>query len=182
MLSARALWRMRRGELEHVLASGHAIDPRALDDTEYRGVSVGLPAWVERLTWKTFKKVFHRDPNTGALRGWNVRIEQHGVEGPFAPKLRRGEPVTFGHFEVVEPDAGARLPGLLIDYGRGGNRRHDPVRRLRDPIVAVNDGDATVLLGWTYLDLGRTRLGTPSFFTLERDVPLTHRARPPRPR
>jgi hypothetical protein len=27
-------------------------------------------------------------------------------------------------------------------------------------------------LGWSYLDLGFTRVGTPSFFSLERDQPL----------
>ncbi|RLB64229.1 MAG: hypothetical protein DRI90_05055, partial [Deltaproteobacteria bacterium] len=61
-----------------LLTSGHSIDPRQLDDVEYRGISLGLPAIVEKLTWKKFKKVFHRDPATGVLRGWNVRMEQNG--------------------------------------------------------------------------------------------------------
>ena len=47
---------------------------------------------------------------------------------------------------------------------------------MRDPIVAVNPGSADLLLGWSYLDLGRVQVGTPSFFSLERDVPLTHLA------
>ncbi len=181
MLSAGDLWGMSRVELGGVLAAGHAIDPTALDDTAYRGVSLGLPAWVERLSWKTFQKVFHRD--AGRLRGWNVRLEQTGLDGESTPMVRRGKPFTFGHFEVVALD-GYRTArtvggGLMIDYGRGGNRRFDPIGRLRDPIVAVNSGSAELLLGWSYLDLGAFRLGTPSFFSLELEGPLTHRADPP---
>ena len=38
----------------------------------------------------------------------------------------------------------------------------------------VPPDDPTLLLGWTYLDLGFTRVPTPSFFTLTFDGPLTH--------
>ena len=48
--------------------------------TENRGISLGLPAWVERLSWKKFAKAFHRDPRTQRLRGWNVRIEQGALQ------------------------------------------------------------------------------------------------------
>ncbi len=171
-------------ELKALMRDGHPIDPSALDDREYRGVSLGLPGFVERLTWKTFKKVFHRDPDTGALRGWNVRIRQTGLEPPFEPKTKGGAPVTFGHYGVV-PLEGARLPfaiehGLLIDYGLGGNAALDPMRRIKDPIVALRAGSAELLLGFSYVDLGGPVLSTPSFFSLERDVALTHTVPPPR--
>jgi hypothetical protein len=185
MLTAADLAALDRDELLAVLRSGHAIDPRELDDTEYRGVSLGLPGIVVALTWKKFKKVFHRDAETGALRGWNVRIEQSD-DDLWRPRHRRGRIWTFGHYEVV-PARGRGVPrgcdrGLLIDYGLGGNRPLDPMRRVRDPIVAVHPGDNQLLLGWSYLDLGLARLGTPSFFSLERDGALTHRVDPPRPR
>lgn len=184
MTTAAELHRMTRAELMDVLRSGHAIEPRALDDTEYKGTSLGLPRWVERLTWKKFKKVFHRDPESGALRGWNVRLEQNELAGPCVPKTKHGEPVTFGHYRVVSPE-GHRVVrgcdrGLLIHYGLGGNRALDPVCRVRDPIVAVAAGDPTLLLGWSYVDLGFACLGTPSFFTLELDCPLTRAVKPPR--
>lgn len=172
-----------RQGLGRALAAGHDIDPRALDDMEYRGVSLGLPGFVERLTWKTFQKVFHRDPETSRLRGWNVRIEQRGLDAPSVPLEKNGRPVTFGHYEVVgAPGAASPIRcdhGLLIDYGRGGNGRLDPTSRLRDPIVAVNAGSAALLLGWTYVDLGVKTVGTPSFFALTRERPLTHRVSPP---
>lgn len=176
------LLKMTRAELAAVLAGGHAVDPRALDDTEYQGVSLGLPRFIERLTWKTFKKVFHRDPETDRLRGWNVRIVQAGVDGPYEPQVCRGKPRTFGHYAVTTMDGYPCPrpcgPGLMLDYGRGGNRAFDLLRVMRDPVVAVNPGSAELLLGWSYMELGFARLGTPSFFTLVRDIPLTHRHTP----
>ena len=175
---------MDRARLMDALLAGHPIDPSALDDWQYRGVSLGMPAWVDRIAWKTFVKAFHRDPATGDLRGWNVRLEQTGIDGPVEPQVKKGEPVTFGHFRVVSPE-GYRMPrpatsGLLLDYGSGGNPRLDPTGRIRDPIVAVNEGSADLLLGWTYVDLGSVQVGTPSFFTLERYARVESPATPPR--
>lgn len=175
-----------RRELEKALANGHPIDPLTLDDTEYKGTSLGLPGWVERLSWKKFKKVFHRDPKTNLLRGWNVRLEQNALDAECIPLTKGAETITFGHYLVVDP-ATRRVPagadrGLLIDYGRGNNSRFDFTNLLRDPIVCVNEGDPKLLLGWSYLDFGWFRVGTPSFFTLEYDGPLAHRVTAPKNR
>ncbi len=139
---------------------------------------------MDKLAWKTFKKTFHRDPETGHLRGWNVRLEQHGIDAPCVPMQKNGAPLTFGHYRVVDA-AGYRMPkpasrGLMIDYGLGGNPLLDFTRRMRDPLLAVNPGKTDLLIGWSYVDLGFVRFGTPSFFTLEYDGPLSHRVAPPR--
>lgn len=175
---------MGRPELAGVLRNGFPIAPDELDDTEYVGVSLGVPTWVEKLTWKTFEKVFHRDPSSGELRGWNVRLQQGGVHAPPEPQRGPdGEPVTFGHFKVVDaagyPSPHALRAGLMLDYGQGGNAPRDPLGRLRDPLVAVNEGDVSLLLGWSYLELGRARVPTPSYFVLRRQGPLGHRVSPP---
>src|SRR6185369_2437092 len=126
MRTAAELHAMSRRELMRVLCEGHPIDAKELDDTEYLGTSLGLPAIAVRLSWKTFKKVFHRDPVTGHLRGWNVRLVQGDPEGAAPrPMTKGGEPRTFGHYRVV-PAAGYRMPApcdqaLVIDYGLGGN-------------------------------------------------------------
>lgn len=173
---------LRPHELEELLREGHRIDPAQLDDLEFRGTSLGLPSWVERLTWKKFKKVFHRDPRSGHLRGWNVRVEQG--ESWRAQRRRDGSPKTFGHYRVVDGERIPRPPpwgeALLIDYGRGQNSTVDPLRFLRDPIVSLDPGRVDRLLGWSYVDLGRWQVGTPSYFLLEKDGPLTHTAVPPR--
>ena len=136
MKTAREFLSLTKSELGAMLSGGHAIDPSALDDSEYRGVSLGLPGPIVALTWLTFRKTFHRDPQTKRLRGWNVRMEQTGLDGARVPQRSRGEPICFGHYEVG-PVAGRGSPipcdqGLLIDYGRGANGRLDPVRRARD--------------------------------------------------
>jgi hypothetical protein len=164
---------MSRRALASTLREGHPIDPRALDDSEYRGISLGLPAWMERLSWKTFQKTFHRDPATGALRGWNVRVEQRGLDAPSVAKVRKGAPWTFGHY-VVRPLDPASSPrglqrGLVIDYSPEGGL----MGRMRDPLVALHEGSVQQLLGWSYMDLGFWRMPTPSYFLLEREAPLS---------
>lgn len=163
--------------LHGLLRSGHAIEPESLENAHYRGVSLGLPAVVEQLTWKTFRKAFHRDPATGVLRGWNVRLQQRGVDGRSLPLRRKdGTLAAFGHFAVVEA-RGRGVPGgveqgLLLDYGQGRNRRLDPTRVVRDPLVSLVEDSAELLLGWTYLELGLLRVRTPSFFVLRREGTL----------
>jgi hypothetical protein len=154
--------------LRAALAEGHPIDASALDGTRYRGVSLGLPGFMDRLLWKTFEKTFHRDAD-GTLRGWNVRVEQTGLEGELRPRIRRGKPWTFGHY-VVEDEG----DHLLLDYGQGANPRLDPTRLARDPLVAVHEGDPTWLLGATDVALPGRRVRTPSYFVLVREGPLEH--------
>lgn len=165
--------------LHEVMRHGFAVPAGALDDVEYHGVSLGLPAWVDRVAWKTFKKVFRRDPGRRSLRGWNVAVEQ---DGSFRDRARRGGRVTYGHYEV-RPSGGYADPyghvqGLVLDYGRGGNAPWDPSGRLRDPVVALEEGSADVLLGYSYVDLGVVGLPTPSFFLLTRGGPLTYDVSP----
>lgn len=147
--------------------AGFPIDPHALDDTRYRGISLGLPGVVDRMLWKTFEKTFHRDPATGALRGWNVRVEQTGLQGPLRAKIRGGEPWTFGHYAVVD-----RGGFLDLDYGQGDNPRLDPTRAARDPIVALERDGVEWLLGAMDVSLWGRRLRTPSYFLLQREGPL----------
>jgi hypothetical protein len=162
--TAADLRRLPRGELAALLAGGHPVEPEALAGWIYRGVSLGLPAAVERLTWKKFAKVFVR--GEGGVQGWNVRVAKDpDLDAPVRPLRRRGRPVTFGPFAVVPAER-----GVCLDYGARHGRLH-PLGRLRDPVVAVNAGSADLLLGRSDLALGGARLPTPSYFTLERDAP-----------
>ena len=158
-----------REELGRRYASGFAIDPDAVTGYAYRGVSLGLPAWVDGLLWKTFQKSFVHDPELGLSRGWNLRLKQTGIDGPLVAKRRRGRPWTFGHFKVGRH--GGELPGtpegaLVLDY-RFGER--GPLGRLIDGVVALERDDPSRLLGRSYLAIGGRRVGTPSYFTLARD-------------
>lgn len=151
-------------------ANGHPVAPEQLADAEYHGTSLGLPAWLEKLTWKQFTKVFVAD--RGRVRGWNVRVDQRA---PWTPRMRRGRPITFGHFAALADDG-----RLMLDYGRGGNRRIDPIGTLRDPIVALEPNRADRLLGVSLVDIAGTRLPTPAYFLLERGGPVRDIVSPPR--
>ncbi len=161
----RELLQASRRELKQRLAAGHRVDPSAIEGWVYRGTSLGLPRLVERLTWKTFQKAFWRDPLTGRLMGWNVRLEQDGLDAPSRPKLRGGAPVTTWFYEVLETPA-----GLVIDYARGPNPPLDLTRLVTDPLVSLEPGCADLLLGVS-------RLGpfdTPTWFMLERERRVDH--------
>lgn len=166
-----------RSDLPRLLRAGHPIDPHALDQSIYRGVSLGLPRWVEKLTWKTFAKTFYRPAPDAPLFGWNVRVEQTGIDGPLLPKMRGGKPRCFGYYGVTTSE-GFPLPkdlrhGLLIQYRFGPNSPLDPIRLVRDPLVAIHKDDASLLLGWSYVHLGGV-LWTPSYFALQKEGPLDY--------
>lgn len=181
--NVRELLALDRKALMQALQGGSAIDPQKLEGWCYHGVSMGMPAWFDRLLWKTFRKTFHRDPKTGVLRGWNVRMQQTGLDGPRVPMQKNGEPFTFGHY-LVGPAAGRRMPidcpqALLLDYGNAGNAFFDVARFMGAPIVSLDGDRADLLLGWEFLELGPLRIGTWAFWSLERDEPLRHVVEPP---
>ena len=175
MTPPSALLDLSGADLARRFAQGHPLQAQDLAGFEYRGVSLGLPAFVERLSWKTFVKAFQRAPD-GRLRGWNVRLEQTGVEGPLRPKLKGGLPWCFGWFSVAQEG-----PRVLLDYGAGGNPPWDPTGLLRDPLVALEPGSAELLLGCSQVQLGPWRLQTPSWFLLRRERPLSWIAAPGSP-
>lgn len=164
--SRQAVLDASSAQLASWLAHGHPVAPEQLAGSEYHGTSLNLPRWLEQLTWKWFIKAFVRDGDR--VRGWNVRVDQRA---PWSPRLRRGEPITFGHFAAVRD--GDRT---MLDYGVG-NRALDPIAMLRDPLVALDPGSADRLLGVSLVQLGSARLPTPAYFLLERGGPVRYEPR-----
>ncbi|MGE0404187.1 MAG: hypothetical protein AB7T06_46190 [Kofleriaceae bacterium] len=160
MIAPAELRGRSRRELAALMTSGRSFEPDAVAGWIYRGISLGLPRLIERLTWVKFAKVFERDRS--GVRGWNMRIEQDALDRPWRPRLRRGAPITFGHFEVTSSGG-----DVMLDY-RG---ERGPIRTLRDPIVALDDR-ADVLFGRSLIAIGSRTFATPSYFVLERDRPL----------
>lgn len=173
MSIARLLRTADRAELRRRILGGHPVDPEAIAGWVYRGTSLGLPGFVEALSWKVFQKTFYRDPETGRLRGWNVRLEQRGIDAPSQPQTRNGHPRTEWHYEVTSPDGVPTPPGfdrgLVIDYGRGRNPGWSPMKLMKDPLVALVPGSADELIGVSYLVIGARCIETPTYFTLERE-------------
>jgi len=168
------LLRMDRHELHAIIDRGHPLDPDALAGRQYQGIDLSLPPWVNRILWKTFRKTFHRDPATGAVRGWNVRMEQQGIDGPRVPKKRDGGTWHFAHYELRSA-VGERFPRgwqgpHFLDYGRVGNPFGENLGWT--PLVAVNEGDMSLLLGWEVFRLGPLFLPLPDYWALRLEGPL----------
>ena len=76
------LLRMKGPELFEIVKQGNPLDTDALADSTYTGIDLSMPDLFHKLMWKSFRKTFHRDPRSGALRGWNVKVKQTGSDTP----------------------------------------------------------------------------------------------------
>lgn len=185
-LTLSDLMAMNAAELHGVLCRGGPLDPEALAGRQFLGVDLSLPGWARRLLWHTFRKTFVRDEASGDVRGWNVRMEQHGVDGARIPLTdRSGAPVTFGHYRVRSA-AGVRFPkrwggAHYLDYGCAGNTLFDLARLGRTPLVAVNEGSQELLLGWEVFRVAGVFLPFPLYWALRDEGPLDRVVQPPRP-
>ena len=158
------------------MANGHPIDAGRLAGYRYDGVSLGLPRWIERLSWKKFFKSFDQLDGSDTVYGWNTRAEDNALSDPWKPILKRERPVEFGQFHVCQATCTSTPPtlqqALLIDYSQGGRGGNGILNGLRDPLVALKKDCVQYLLGWSYLKIGTFRLGTPSYFLLRRGESL----------
>jgi hypothetical protein len=168
----------KNNTLAERLATGHPIEPSRLTDTVYRGISLGLPRFIEKLSWVVFAKTFARDPSSDGLRGWNVRCHQDPIDAPVRYRVGKdGAPLSWGPYtlrSIRDDDLRPRPygPGLMIDYSLGGTVGGS-LGRTRDPLVAVTKDSVDVLLGWSFLAIG-SGWSTPSYFALFRDRALDH--------
>lgn len=172
--------------LHGVLQRGGALDLDAIAGRQYLGVDLSLPELGRRLLWHTFRKAFVRDESRGDVRGWNVRMEQHGVAGARVPmKTRAGDPLTFGHYRVRSAEgvdfAGRWRGAHYLHYGDAGNTFFDLARLGRTPLVAVNPGRMDLLLGWEVMEVAGVKLPLPLYWALRDEGPVDFVANPPKP-
>lgn len=155
--------------LANTLASSSPAQPERIAGHRYLGLSLGLPAWVDRLAWSIFEKDFVQEG--AAVRGWNVRLEQQPWSPDIepVPLIKAGKPFCFGYFSVIKNNE-----GTLLDYGLGDNPALDPTRLVRDPLVTLGS-DHSWLLGQSQVQVGPWRLSTPSYFLLRRLGPVSFR-------
>ncbi len=174
-LSLEDLMKMDGRQLHSIVERAYPLDLAALEETQYTGVDLSLPPWINRILWKTFRKTFHRDPSTGVLRGWNVRMEQRGIDGPQEPmKNRDGTARTFAHYEAQSAE-GKRFPKgwrgpHYLDYRNVGNPFAEALGYT--PLVAVNEGSMELLLGWEVFKIGPLFVPLPDYWALRLHGPL----------
>lgn len=181
------LMSMSNAALFDIVKQGHPLDLEALADTTYTGIDLSMPAWFHKLMWKSFRKTFHKDPASGRLRGWNVKVEQVGWDTPPPPKRRSdGTAISFGHYEVRSAD-GLAFPrgwkgGHYLDYRVAGNRAWEfPANAGYCPLVTVNPGSSELLLGWEIFRVAGVAVPLNDFWVLRREGPLATEDIVPRP-
>jgi hypothetical protein len=158
---------MSKKALETVLLRGTMPEPGNLIGWEFRGTNV--PGWAKVAGIKKFIKGFYlRD---GEAFGYNCPVVQSGINAPWIAKPDDDNPKRFGFYRVAPADPTSRdneyLNAVLLDYGRGGNKKLDPTAGLRDYLVQVDPGNPDLYLGKAYYALGPLRVAT-NFFILER--------------
>jgi hypothetical protein len=170
--------------LAEIMRRAAPFDPAAIAGWQYHGVDLSLPGFATRLLWKTFRKAFV-DDGAGGVRGWNVRMVQHGVHGAREPMRRPdGSPWSFAHYRVRSA-AGLRFPrgwegAWYLDYRDMGNPLGESLAFT--PLVAVNPGRDDLLLGWEVFRVGGFYLPLPDYWVLRRDGPVEDVVPAPRDR
>lgn len=150
-----------------MLSEGRRPAVEALVGHEYRGFN--RPARTGMLGIRKFTKGFFAAADEAF--GFNLRTKQNGIDGDWITRPDDAEPRRYAFFGVSPVEGGSRDDAypraLLLDYGQGGNPKHDPSRLLRDYLVRVEDDSDELLLGKAYLAVGGARLPV-GFFLLER--------------
>ena len=98
-----------------VIQSIRSIYTEAFTEASVRAASLD-----GKLTWLKFMKAFQVEPD-GRLKGYNIRTIDDDLDAPWRPKMKKGRPIIFGHFDVIPPESsGPFSHGLLLDYSRSG--------------------------------------------------------------
>lgn len=162
-------------ELHAIMDAAHPFDPDAIAGRQFLGSDLSMGRIGRGILWQTFRKLFVHDERDGHVRGWNVRMEQHGLHGPRVPMRRRnGEEKSFAHYRVRESH-GIDWPRgwqgtQFLDYTTVGNTIVD--RWGYTPLVAVNEGSSELLLGWEVFRVGSRFVAPSMYWAIQADGPV----------
>lgn len=140
--------------LEARLSDGKRLDPRTLAGKAFDGYNIGSLAQSplgSLLGIRKFRKVFTYDPKTRAVSGYNLRMEQTSPEKAWALKLKNGEQIKHGFFDVIE-NPGKYPNAVMLDYTKDQRNGILDGGMLKDFVVKQDHG---LLLGKAYLTVGK---------------------------
>lgn len=173
--AALALAEKTNSALETLLNAGTAPEGERLSGWRFLGLNKGFGAGLIGRR-KFIKQMFFT--GTGQVKilaGNNIVVRQNGVRNPYVISLANGIPRTEGAYIIEAAAAHPRWHhypnAALLDYGRGGNPWYDPAHLLRDYLVQPFAGDADLLLGKAYFQLGPLNIFS-NFFVLQRAVEI----------
>ncbi len=169
-------------ELQAIMDRGYPLDPAAMVGKQYLGADLSMPKLGHAILWQTFRKTFVQDDD-GDVRGWNVRMEQHGIDGPRVPRRdKHGNERPFGHYRIRSAKGITWPRGWsgehYFDYGVAGNTFTD--RWGFTPVVAVNEGSSDLVLGWEIFRVAGRMIAPSMYWAIQADGPLETMVPPPR--
>jgi hypothetical protein len=153
---------------EALLRAAKAPSNQSLIGYEWRGYNAS--ALIRLLGLQKFIKGFFQGP--ALVEGYNIPVEQNGLQASWLAKPDAENPRRFGFYTVSKVDPGSRdhwyPEAALLDYGASQRNAAGQVERaLRDYLVQPDPANPDVLLGKAYIALGSLRLAS-NFFILER--------------
>jgi hypothetical protein len=160
-------------ELDRICRASKAPTLETMVGYEWRGYNT--PRWTGVMGIQKFIKGFF--PVNGAVEGYNLRVKQNGLQGPWLQLPTPDAPTAFGFFTVKKvlpqwrdnhyPDS------LLLNYGESGRNRlyrfwdDLPMKALRDYIVQPDPSNPDLMIGKAFIALGPARMYS-NFFIIER--------------
>jgi len=166
------LIRLSDAELDEICQAAKGPTPEQLSGYEWRGYNT--PKWTGRLGIQKFIKGFFTVGS--AVEGYNLRVTQNGLDGPWQQLPTPENPKAFGFFTVKPTNPNSRdnhYPNsTLLNYGESRrNRWHriDDVtmKVLRDYVVQPDPGNPDLMIGKAFIALGPARIYS-NFFIIER--------------
>lgn len=175
-----------RTKLEELVRTRPAPSFKSLVGWEFRGWNAmrqGCAPWAYPLasTWlkaagfQRFVKLFFRkagEPEPVAadvIHGCNKMIERGTLDDPWEPKLKRGQPIRHGFYDVFRPGLGDKRFGpyahaAFLSYSVPENGLFDGGGVLYDFLVEISDD---LMLGKAFICLPGLKVPI-SYFILER--------------
>lgn len=169
----RELAQSSNARLEKIMRASKSPALESLVGFEWRGYNT---SWRTRLLGlQKFIKGFFREG--GRVEGYNIQVQQNGLDGPWLDQPAPESTKRFGFYLVARVDRESvdnlYLEAVLLDYGASPrNATYRIERLLRDYVVQPDPANPDLLLGKAYLALGRLRLPSNSFI-LERLRPTS---------
>jgi hypothetical protein len=169
-----ALTRRTNAELDVLFAASPAPDPRVLVGYEWRGFNT--PRWTRWAGIQKFIKGFFEID--GNVEGYNLRVPQNGITGPWTPMPRPEAPAAFGFFTVTQP----KQSETLLDYGASRRNRWwriDDVsmKVLRDYLVVPDEKHPDIMLGKAWMQIGPFRIFS-NYFVVQKLRPAVWEPQP----
>jgi hypothetical protein len=160
---------LRNDQLEAVLKAG--TPPTAADLTGYEFRGWNQNSGTDIIGTRKFIKGFYGVMPDGTGWGYNMPVEQTGMNQPWKPKQQNGKDIRYGFFRLLP---GTRMKDsvypamLVVDYRQWPDYFVlSPIKYTVDYLAFVDPGNPNLILGKSYSQFLGLRMFL-GFFLLDR--------------